>query len=124
MDFDHLPYGYKKYLPCSTPPRPDELLSSWLVRTAHQHCLKIQTFTKILWPNVEFWTRDIDLNPNPMLLQSLSEMKASSSEQIWNTTCIFVKLMRNKVQVNFNLKQQKRMLESKDWAFVSLLKGK
>lgn len=86
LQFRHCPEGYLKYLPAVRPPKPGELFSSWLVRTAHQHGLKIHSFTKILWPEVEFWNRDIDFNPNFSVLKSLSEITCASIEQILETT--------------------------------------
>ncbi len=82
----HLPEGYLRYLPASKPPLDDELLSCWLIRLAHSHLLKAHSFTKILWPDIEIWNRDIDLNPNPILIKSLSEITCYSEAVIHNTT--------------------------------------
>lgn len=82
----HLPEGYSRYLPASKSPQEDELLSCWLIRLAHSHLLKAHSFTKILWPDIEIWNRDIDLNPNPRLIKSLSEITCYSESEIHNTT--------------------------------------
>lgn len=42
-------------------PLPDELLSCWLVRLAHGHGLKVQTFCNAIFGNQrQVWNRDID----------------------------------------------------------------
>lgn len=84
--YRHAPEGYLKYLPGTKPPKSDELLSSWIIRLAHSHLLKAHSFTKELWPKLEIWNRDIDLNPNPNVIKSLSEMTCYSEDEIYNTT--------------------------------------
>jgi hypothetical protein len=52
-------------------PLPDELLSSWLVRLAHGHGLKVQTFCNLIFGNRhQVWNRDIDrLGPDWLILE-------------------------------------------------------
>ncbi|HHG4349289.1 TPA: TniQ family protein, partial [Pseudomonas aeruginosa] len=38
----------------------DEILSSWLVRTALAHCCAPIALTDSVWPSKRFWTRDPD----------------------------------------------------------------
>lgn len=53
-------------------PLVDELLSSWLVRLAHGHGLKIQTFCNLLFgQRLQVWNRDIDRLAPPWLLDVL-----------------------------------------------------
>lgn len=63
---DHLwPIRYK--------PLPDELLSSWLVRLAHGHGLKVQTFCNAIFgERLQVWNRDIDRLAPSWLLNELS----------------------------------------------------
>ena len=54
-------------------PLPDELLSSWLVRLAHGHGLKVQTFCNLIFGNSQqVWNRDIDRLAPTWLLDQLS----------------------------------------------------
>ncbi|NHZ78949.1 hypothetical protein F2P44_06615 [Massilia sp. CCM 8695] len=54
-------------------PLPDELLSSWLVRLAHGHGLKVQTFCNAIFgERLQIWNRDIDRIAPPWLLNELS----------------------------------------------------
>lgn len=53
-------------------PLPDELLSSWLVRLAHGHGLKVQTFCNLIFGNrLQVWNRDIDRLAPKWLLDAL-----------------------------------------------------
>lgn len=55
-------------------PLPDELLSSWLVRLAHGHGLKVQTFCNLLFGSqLQVWNRDIDRLAPAWLLTTLSK---------------------------------------------------
>ncbi len=48
-------------LPVHLKPLPDELLSSWLVRIAHGHGMKLQTFCAVIFGREKsIWNRDID----------------------------------------------------------------
>lgn len=47
--------------PCHPHPLPDELLSCWLVRIAHAHRIKVQTFCERVFDRErQVWNRDID----------------------------------------------------------------
>lgn len=55
-------------------PLPGELLSSWLVRLAHGHGLKAQTFTQMQFGHErQIWNRDIDRLGPTWLLEALSQ---------------------------------------------------
>lgn len=68
-------------------PLPDELLSSWMVRLAHGHGLKVQTFCNLIFGNqFQVWNRDIDrLAPN-WLVQKLCAHTGTALEVGHETT--------------------------------------
>jgi hypothetical protein len=59
-------------LPCATHPKPDELLSSWFTRLAHDHLLKVHTFGKLLFPSASLLNRDLDKIAPELILQTLA----------------------------------------------------
>jgi Zn ribbon nucleic-acid-binding protein len=68
-------------------PLPDELLSCWLVRLAHGHGLKAQTFCNLIFGNRrQVWNRDIDRLAPAWLVDELCCRTGTSSELAWNTT--------------------------------------
>lgn len=68
-------------------PLPDELLSCWLVRLAHGHGLKVQTFCNLIFGNrLQVWNRDIDRLAPSWLLDELSYRTGTSPEATLNTT--------------------------------------
>ena len=55
-------------------PHPDELLSSWLVRLARGHGLRVQTFCNLIFGNkLQVWNRDIDRLGPDWIVHVLSE---------------------------------------------------
>lgn len=74
-------------LPVHLKPLPDELLSSWLVRLAHGHGLKLQTFSSMVFgSDKSIWNRDIDKLAPDWLIDRLFECIGASMETILNTT--------------------------------------
>lgn len=68
-------------------PLPDELLSCWLLRLAHGHGLKVQTFCNLLFGNRhQVWNRDIDRLAPDWLLSELSIRTGTSIEAVHATT--------------------------------------
>jgi hypothetical protein len=68
-------------------PMPDELLSSWLMRLAHGHGLKVQTFCNLVFGNKrQVWNRDIDRLGPPWLVEMLADATGTPLEQAWGTT--------------------------------------
>jgi hypothetical protein len=68
-------------------PLPDELLSNWIVRLAHGHGLKVQTFCNLIFGNkLQIWNRDIDRTAPTWLLDELSYRTGTSAETTWSTT--------------------------------------
>jgi len=67
-------------------PKKDELLSSWLVRLAMAHGLKLHTFCSTVWPGKQIWNRDIDKCADEALLDVLSRKTAVSRSDVSRTT--------------------------------------
>lgn len=68
-------------------PLPDELLSSWLVRLAHAHGLKIQTFCTLTFSSkMQIFNRDIDRLAPDWLLNELSDRTGTSNQEVFKTT--------------------------------------
>lgn len=68
-------------------PLPDELLSSWLVRLAHSHGLKVQTFCNLIFGNrLQVWNRDIDRLAPEWLITELSDRTGATIKQVMDTT--------------------------------------
>lgn len=68
-------------------PLPDELLSSWLVRLAHGHGLKVQTFCNLMFGNRrQVWNRDIDRLAPDWLVEALALHTGTPMELARRTT--------------------------------------
>lgn len=68
-------------------PLPDELLSSWLVRLAHGHGLKVQSFCNLLFGNrLQVWNRDIDRLAPDWLIDGLIAGTGTSRDRAHATT--------------------------------------
>lgn len=68
-------------------PLPEELLSSWLVRLAHGHGLKVQTFCNLIFGNrLQVWNRDIDRLGPDWLVNELSVRTGTPLEIAYATT--------------------------------------
>lgn len=90
---DRLPFefeGYKdsepKILPIITPPFPEELFSSWILRCSHRHQLKPHVFSKFIWGNTSIWNRDIDKSIKPEALQLICDLNRVSFKMGHQTT--------------------------------------
>lgn len=68
-------------------PLPDEILSSWLVRTAQANGLKVHTFTSYYWPNLSVWNRDIDSFAPAWFIEDLARRSGTSLLAL-EATCI------------------------------------
>jgi len=71
-----------KQWPVPTSILPDELLSSWLVRAAHNQGTTPLGLTASIWPDWRPWTTDIDRFITPSRLSSLSSISGTSSNDI------------------------------------------
>ena len=67
-------------------PKDDELLSSWLVRLARAHSLRLHTFCDIAWPRRPIWNRDIDRSADEHVFEVLSEKTATPLVRVRQTT--------------------------------------
>lgn len=73
--------------PIHLKPLPDELLSSWLVRLAHGHGLKLQTFSSLVFGrDRSIWNRDIDMLAPDWLLSRLAECTGASVHEVFDTS--------------------------------------
>ena len=64
---DKITYEFSEYsnkktkvLPLLTYPYPEELFSSWLLRSCYKFEIKPHSFSKFLWDGIAIWNRDID----------------------------------------------------------------
>lgn len=65
--------------PCHPHPLPDELLSCWLVRIAHAHRIKVQTFCEqVFGRERQVWNRDIDRLAPRWIINRLSIQTGTS----------------------------------------------
>lgn len=68
-------------------PLPDELLSSWLVRLAHGHAVKVQTFCHVLFgQRRQVWNRDIDRLGPAWILDVLQQQTFTPPKDAMGTT--------------------------------------
>ena len=68
-------------------PFPDELLSSWLMRIAHGHGLKVQTFCNLIFGNrYQVWNRDVDRLGPPWLMDALVQCTGVAPDIAYGTT--------------------------------------
>jgi len=72
--------------PVHIKPLEDELLSSWLVRMARAHGLRLHTFCDLAWRHKAIWNRDIDKSADEEILRVLSEKTATPIERVRQTT--------------------------------------
>lgn len=53
-------------------PKPDELLSSWMVRAANMSGEKLHSWCTDRWPGIQLWTRDLDLSAPDRVVAELA----------------------------------------------------
>ncbi len=76
-----------KLLPARMNPQPDELLSSWLVRLAMAHGMKLHPFcVEIFGRNVAIWNRDIDKSADRSVITAVAARTNTSFERVFGTT--------------------------------------
>ncbi|MFA6062870.1 MAG: TniQ family protein [Gallionella sp.] len=74
---------------CHPKPLPDELLTSWMVRIAHGHSMKLQTFFRVsLGKGQEIWSRDVDRQTPEWLVRALSEHTGVGTKEIEQTSLL------------------------------------
>lgn len=72
--------------PLHLKPKDDELLSSWIVRLARAHSLRLHTFCDIAWRRKPMWNRDIDRSADTEILTTLATMTAIPLIRVRQTT--------------------------------------
>lgn len=72
--------------PAFSKPKDDELLSSWLVRLAMSHGLKLHTFCSLTWPGMSIWNRDVDKVAYKDVISMLSQKTGIPVERVKDTT--------------------------------------
>jgi hypothetical protein len=72
--------------PLRVPPLPDELLSSWLVRIAMAHGVKVHTLCRLTWLTKAVWNRDIDKLADEEFVQVLGRKTNISFSNAHATT--------------------------------------
>lgn len=77
---------YSELWPVHLKPKDDELISSWLVRLARAHGLKLHTFCSIAWPGKQIWNRDIDKSADPQIVETLSTKTGTPIKRVQATT--------------------------------------
>jgi len=75
--------------PLHLKPRPDELLSSWLIRFAHAHQLKIESMCTLLFGRQSpVWNRDVDRLAPEWVLQGICQATGTHLQQAQRTTLV------------------------------------
>jgi len=77
-----------RIFPAFVRPKEDELLSSWILRTAFAHGIKAQSFGKSFLNNKNIWNRDIDRSADIELLKIMSQGCDTKIEKAFATTLI------------------------------------
>lgn len=72
--------------PAFIKPEPSELFSSWVVRLAHEHYMKVHTFTAFNFPDKQFWNRDIDRSVTDDLINQLALRNNCSFDTAYQTS--------------------------------------
>lgn len=82
-----LPGANRELWPIRIEPLTGELLSSWIVRLAHAHGMRAETFVTAVfgchWP---LWTRDIDRSASDASIQVLSQITGVESQALHEHT--------------------------------------
>jgi hypothetical protein len=71
--------------PIRLKPLPDEIISSWLMRLAMAHGVKLHTFSTATWPQKAVWNRDIDKSADEEVVRVLAGKSATPLERARNT---------------------------------------
>lgn len=80
--------------PLFVKPKEDELLSSWMVRNAHNHSQKIYTFYKRHLKNqsafdTRLWVTDLDRIPSDNIVSMMSQHTGTEKEKVVSTSLSF-----------------------------------
>lgn len=72
--------------PVHLKPREDELLSSWLMRLTRAYNSVPHSFTRLLWPGLSIWNRDLDRLAPSALIRDLAQHTGVSVQRAYGTT--------------------------------------
>ncbi|WP_425273422.1 TniQ family protein [Pseudomonas morbosilactucae] len=72
--------------PLTPPILPDELFSSWLVRTAHAHGCSPNTLTSAVWPRARAWACDVDRQLSEARIDALARVTGFSAQALAAST--------------------------------------
>jgi hypothetical protein len=64
----------------------DETLSSLLIRLSRRHSATAHELCKLIWPDIEFWTRDIDTSISEASLHEISKSTGVPIEELSKST--------------------------------------
>ena len=68
-------------------PRENELLSSWIIRLAHIHGYKVETFCSIIFGRQSsLWSRDIDKLAPEFVIKGLVRATGRPADEVYRTT--------------------------------------
>lgn len=72
--------------PVHVKPQPDELLSSWIVRLAMAHTMKLHTFCSLVWSREkQIWNRDIDKCADGKIIDVIAHKTGTSRQRVFET---------------------------------------
>jgi hypothetical protein len=100
---------FENIIPCTLHPFEDELFSSWLVRLAYRHSMKVHSFCKFLFNSSNTWNRDIDKGVTDEVLNVLASKTLTSINRIKSTT---LRSYEGKLYLNHNPNGNTRWLMS------------
>jgi hypothetical protein len=72
--------------PVHLKPREDELLSSWLMRLTRAYSSVPHSFTRLLWPGLQIWNRDLDRLAPTVVVRDLAQHTGVSIQRAFGTT--------------------------------------
>jgi len=75
-----------KQWPFKLRPHREELLSSFLTRSAHAHGSSPYIFLNLFWPGYPIWTRDIDRDPDLNWLKELAAICGTPAARLFDCT--------------------------------------
>lgn len=80
------------------PPFVNELLSSFLVRAAHQNRMSPHVFCARFYPGSRVWTGDVDCFAQPSLIRTIATDAQLSMDETWQLTLPFLFAEHDKPQ--------------------------
>lgn len=81
-----LPHADGQLWPVRPPLQQDELLSSWLIRTARQNGIRPYVFCSAVWGKKPVWNRDLDWLGDPALIAELARQAGIPDAQARQST--------------------------------------